>query len=193
MITSLSMVELMQNILVSPVAAVKSAALIVTAYCNGVLTEHFSAIFLVLLLVILYFLFRIYNLMFAMRNPLYLRAKSIVNSARDQVETLDEEFDPLVERVTNNVVYPPVCVKVVQAAHIKFGFVNDNKANRLMLSKFIREWFIERGLRPSHIVSHFPIALELCFMLTPSEKLAFQMRRCVQEDRSMIGQPDHSL
>jgi len=179
--------EQMQANFISPVAAARSAALNVIAYCSELSTKQFSVINMMLLLVILYVVFRIYSLMFTLRNPLFERAKSIVDSVYNQVESLDEEFDPLKERIVNNVVYPPVCIKVVQAAHVKFGFVNDNKANRLMLSKFIREWFSEKGLRPSHSISHFPIALELCFMPTPSEELALQMRRCVQDRRSMIG------
>jgi hypothetical protein len=58
-------------------------------------------------------------------------------------------------------------VKAAALAKAKFGLVSDTPANQLMLSDFIRKAMTEHGIRPSHIVQLYPLAVALA--LCPSE------------------------
>lgn len=56
--------------------------------------------------------------------------------------------------------------KCAVQARVKFGTVKDTEANREMLSDFIRKHMVERGVRPSHIVQLYPLAVTLALVPT---------------------------
>jgi hypothetical protein len=58
----------------------------------------------------------------------------------------------------------------------QFGLLDDNEANRLMGSKWVRKWMAERGMRPSHIVSSYLAAVETWLTATSDEQAGLQMR-----------------
>jgi hypothetical protein len=63
-----------------------------------------------------------------------------------------------------------------RAAKVRFSLPTDNRANRLAVHAFLREWMKDHGHRPSHIARDLPIAVELTFCPSEAEILAKRMR-----------------
>jgi hypothetical protein len=60
--------------------------------------------------------------------------------------------------------YPRVVRTCVDMAQNKWGLPKDIPANRMMLRKFLGDHLAAHGMRPSHIASVLPIAVELSFV-----------------------------
>lgn len=69
-----------------------------------------------------------------------------------------------------------VVTKAAIALKEKFGLVNDSEANRLMGSKWVRKWMIDKGMRPSHVVSSYLSAVEVWLTASADEAIGIQMR-----------------
>jgi len=62
------------------------------------------------------------------------------------------------------------------AARVKYGFMKDSIANRLVARRFILDAFRERGMRPAHIRRCLPLAIEVAMTPMDSEILAVAIR-----------------
>jgi hypothetical protein len=151
-------------------------------------TRHIVAITVLLLVIVLY------QQWSSCRDQLRMEAESLVSQFTNEVEELEVESPACIHaaHAAKNRLYTPVCVLAVQEARTIYGVVNDNRANRLVVSKFIRDWMRERGMRPSHIVKYSVIAIELFFVPTPSEHLAVHLQSIARRERAMLGRPTAS-
>lgn len=61
------------------------------------------------------------------------------------------------------------------AARVKVGFPNATEANRLVVGRLVRDYMVERGVRPTHIQCLAPLATALCFIPTQADVEARQM------------------
>jgi len=89
-----------------------------------------------------------------------------------QLDSFDEDDDD---------VNQPVFSQVAQAAavecRIKFGLMRDTKANRMIVSGWLRSWLSERvDMRKVDQARHYPMALEACFVPTLEDVAAARFR-----------------
>lgn len=63
-------------------------------------------------------------------------------------------------------------------AHLRteHGLLSDSAANRLVISHATRRYMKEHGLRPSHISTHFPIAVEVYMMRSSADEQLDKIR-----------------
>lgn len=84
---------------------------------------------------------------------------------------------------------PPETVKAVRAedagkfvgacvmsAKVVFGTPTDDRANRLVIRKFLRDLMEEHGMRPTHIMKYLDMTTELVFVPSASELHAARLR-----------------
>jgi len=65
----------------------------------------------------------------------------------------------------------------VAHARAKIGVVADNAANRMVVSRVIRDYMSGRAMRPSHVAFYAPVAIELYFIPTSQDVLAMGIKR----------------
>nr|UUW21097.1 MAG: p33 protein [Sanya tombus-like virus 4] len=70
-----------------------------------------------------------------------------------------------------------IVAEAVAHCHAIVGALGDNKANRLVVSDVVRRFMREHGMRPTHILERYPMAVEAYFMASPSEMMASKARR----------------
>jgi len=77
---------------------------------------------------------------------------------------------------------------VCQAAYAEFGAMTPCKSNRKILDKFMRTWMLKHGLRPSHILTHVPVCIELYFITDLQAQItAKKVREAVCSIRTRNG------
>jgi hypothetical protein len=175
-----------------PVAAVKSAAQNVFAYLGipddkqPLIETHIA--YGLLVLCIIYVVRVVMRVLFA-RGVETPRARALCDKIHTGVDSYDGDATDVCEvaRVGGKRVASPICIIAVQEARCRLGICNDNKANRLMIGKFIRDWMRERGMRPSHIAKYSVIALECYFVPTEAEVFAAEIRSAAQARRAAMG------
>lgn len=64
----------------------------------------------------------------------------------------------------------------VMSAKVVFGTPTDDRANRLVVRKFLRDLMEEHGMRPTHIMKFLDMATELVFIPSASELHAARLR-----------------
>lgn len=84
-------------------------------------------------------------------------------------EQLPVAFEQLGERLRMPARRARWVVKAATMAKVKFGLLQQTEANELMVSDYIRKLMVEHGVRPSHIVQLYPLAVALAFMPSRSE------------------------
>lgn len=84
-------------------------------------------------------------------------------------EELSSEFERLGERLSMPARRARWVVKAATMAKVKFGMLSLTEANELMVSDYIRKLMVEHGVRPSHIVQLYPLAVALAFNPSSSE------------------------
>lgn len=67
-------------------------------------------------------------------------------------------------------------LRAVDAARAKLGDLRETAANRLVVSRVIRDTMSEWGMRPSHVAFYAPTAVELYFIPTEQMVVAKQIR-----------------
>lgn len=102
----------------------------------------------------------------------YLRESSEEPSLLDEVEPSDAELgkDDALRRTK--------CQKrAVEHAYYKLGRLRESAANRLVVDRVIRGYMTDVLLmRPSHVMFYAPVAVELYFVPTKMEVVAYSVR-----------------
>jgi hypothetical protein len=60
---------------------------------------------------------------------------------------------------------------------MEMGCLVDNRANRMVVSDVVRRFMKNHGVRPSHIASQFPVAVEMYFLVSPVDIHMDQIRK----------------
>lgn len=71
-------------------------------------------------------------------------------------------------------------LKGAALAKARFGLVDDTEANNIMLSDFIRKIMLEHGIRPSHVLQLYPLAVALALVPSEAEIMASRLRASAQ-------------
>jgi len=72
-----------------------------------------------------------------------------------------------------------IACEVAFAARSKYGLLRDNKANRMVIGAFVRDYLVisKPDLRVVDRVRHTPMAIEACFIPLEEDILAYRVRR----------------
>jgi len=95
-------------------------------------------------------------------------------------EQLSEEFEGLGSRLHMPARRARWVVKAATMAKVKFGALSQTEANELMVSDYIRKLMAEHGVRPSHIVQLYPLAVALAFCPSASEVAYSRLKASAQ-------------
>lgn len=91
-------------------------------------------------------------------------------------EQLPEEYEDLGVRLRMPARRARWVVKAATMAKVKFGVLQQTEANELMVSDYVRKLMVEHGVRPSHIVQLYPLAVALALMPSQSEVMYSKLR-----------------
>lgn len=106
-------------------------------------------------------------------------------------EQLSPEFERLGERLRMPARRARWVVKAATMAKVKFGMLSLSEANELMVSDYIRKLMVEHGVRPSHIVQLYPLAVALAFNPSSSEIAYSRLKASAESSigRLLVGGP----
>jgi len=110
-------------------------------------------------------------------NPIHINKKA-EKVAEDYLLEVAEEPNGGQALVEEPECKPKNCQRLaVDHARAELGTVKDNAANRLVVSRVIRNFMVERGMRKTHVAYYFPVAVELYFIPTDQDVFAAEVRR----------------
>jgi hypothetical protein len=106
-------------------------------------------------------------------------------------EQLSQEFEELGARLRIPARRARWVVKAATMAKVKFGILSLTEANELMVSDYIRKLMVEHGVRPSHIVQLYPLAVALAFNPSSSEIAYSRLKASAESSigRLLVGGP----